>query len=101
MTVPTELQRSADFSQTRDARGNLVVIYDPATTSGGVRTPFAGNVIPRERLDPVALRIAALYPLPNRAPDNASGANNFGANGTASSSGTITWSRSSTRLRRT
>ena len=82
LTVPTELQRRGDFSQTRDARGNLVVIYDPATTAGGVRTAFSGNVIPEGRLDPVALRIAALYPLPNRAPDNVSGANNFGANGT-------------------
>ncbi len=82
LTVPTELQRRGDFSQTLDARGSLVVIYDPATTAAGVRTPFPGNVIPQDRLDPVALRIAALYPLPNRPPDNVSGANNFGANGT-------------------
>jgi hypothetical protein len=83
LTVPTELQRQGDFSQTLDARGNLVVIYDPATTSGNVRSSFQGNVIPQDRLDPVALRIAALYPLPNRPPDNVSGANNFSANGTA------------------
>jgi hypothetical protein len=82
LTVPTELQRRGDFSQTLDARGNLVVIYDPATTAGGLRTPFSGNVIPEGLLDPVARQIAALYPLPNRAPDNISGANNFGANGT-------------------
>src|SRR5687767_6597926 len=73
LTVPTELQRRGDFSQTLDARGNQVVIYDPATTSGAVRTPFSGNIIPQDRLDPVALRIAALYPLPNRPPDNVSG----------------------------
>ncbi len=82
LTVPTELQRRGDFSQTLDARGNLVVVYDPATTTGATRTPFAGNVIAQDRLDPVALRIAALYPLPNRPADNISGANNFGANGT-------------------
>ena len=70
------------LSQTLDARGSLVVIYDPATTSGNVRAPFQGNVIPPDRLDPVALRIAALYPLPNRPPDNVTGANNFSANGT-------------------
>lgn len=80
MTVPTELQRRGDFSQTVDSRGNLVVIYDPATTSGGTRTPFPGNVIPQDRLDPVALALMALYPLPNRTPDNVGGANNFGAN---------------------
>ena len=82
LTVPTELQRRGDFSQTFDARGNLVLIYDPATTSGSSRTPFSGNVIPQDRLDPVALRLAALYPLPNRPPATITGANNFGANGT-------------------
>ena len=81
MTVPTELQRLGDFSQTFDARGNLIVIYDPATTAGNSRTPFPGNVIPQHRLDPVALQLMALYPQPNRTPDSASGANNFAANG--------------------
>ena len=82
MTVPTQLERLGDFSQTRDARGVLVPIYDPATTVGGARTEFPGNAIPQNRLDPVGLRIAAMYPLPNRTPDNPSGANNFSANGT-------------------
>ena len=81
MTVPTELQRRGDFSQTLDARGSLIVIYDPATTSGSSRSAFSGNVIPQQRLDPVALQLMALYPLPNRTPDNISGANNFAANG--------------------
>src|ERR1022692_3411476 len=31
-TVPTALERKGDFSQTRDTNGNLIVIYDPATT---------------------------------------------------------------------
>ena len=30
------------------------------------QAPFAGNVIPKERLNSVGLAIAALYPLPNR-----------------------------------
>ena len=81
MTVPTEMQRRGDFSQTFDARGALIVIYDPSTTAGANRTPFAGNVIPQNRLDPVALQLMPIYPLPNRPPDNASGANNFSANG--------------------
>lgn len=81
MTVPTELQRGGDFSQTFDAQGNLIVIYDPATTTGNSRTPFPGNVIPRGRLDPVALQLLTFYPVPNRLPDNVTGANNFGANG--------------------
>jgi hypothetical protein len=82
MTVPTQLERLGDFSQTRDARGVLVPIYDPATTLGAARTEFPGNAIPQHRLDPVGLRIAAMYPLPNRTPDNPTGANNFSANGT-------------------
>ncbi len=82
LTVPTGLQRRGDFSQTLDARGNVIAIYDPATTSGSARSAFAGNVIPEHRLDPVALRLVALYPLPNRPADNVTGANNFSANGT-------------------
>lgn len=82
LTVPTDLQRRGDFSQTFDGRGSLIAIYDPSTTAGTSRTPFAGNVIPQSRLDPVALKLMALYPMPNRAPDNVSGANNFAANST-------------------
>jgi Carboxypeptidase regulatory-like domain len=82
MTVPTDLQRRGDFSQTLDARGAPIPIYDPATTTGNTRTQFPGNVIPASRLDPVALNLVALYPAPNRTPDNASGANNFAGNST-------------------
>ena len=60
LTVPTALQRKGDFSQTLNARGNLVPIYDPATTSGNVRAPFQGNLIPPDRFDPVALGLLAL-----------------------------------------
>jgi hypothetical protein len=81
LTVPTELQRRGDFSQTFDARGAPIPIYDPATTgrvgNTTVRTQFPGNVIPSDRLDPVALKILELYPLPNRPPASITGANNF------------------------
>src|SRR6266545_2315626 len=84
MTVPTLLQRQGDFSDTRNAAGAVIPIFNPATTrvEGGrtVRTQFAGNKIPIDRLDPVALRLLEFYPLPNRAPDNPTGANNFSAN---------------------
>jgi hypothetical protein len=70
--VPTELERRGDFSQTRDRQGRPFTIYDPATTrpsgSGFIRDPFPGNVIPLERMDPVALKALAYYPLPNRTP---------------------------------
>jgi hypothetical protein len=74
-TVATALERNGDFSNTRDSQGRLITIYDPATTtplaSGGFsRQPFPGNVIPRNRMDPLALRVLELYPLPNATPDD-------------------------------
>jgi hypothetical protein len=80
-TVPTLEQRSGDFSRTFNAAGALVPIYDPATTnSAKVREQFANNQIPASRFDPVGLNLLNMYPLPNRAPDNATGANNYRTN---------------------
>ena len=56
VTVPTARMRAGDFSEQATA------IFDPTTTP---RSAFAGNVIPGSRLDPIALRVLALYPLPN------------------------------------
>lgn len=85
LTVPTLLQRAGDFSQTTNAAGAVIPIFDPATTAASgntfVRQQFPGNVIPTSRLDPVALKILNYYPLPNRPPDNLTGANNFRGNG--------------------
>jgi Carboxypeptidase regulatory-like domain len=84
LTVPTLLQRQGDFSETRNAGGQVIPIFDPATTrvEGGrtVRTQFLQNKIPGGRLDPVAMRILEFFPLPNQAPSNATGANNFRGN---------------------
>jgi hypothetical protein len=68
-TVPTLLQRSGDFSQTRTSAGQLIIVYDPLTTrpntaGGFVRDPFPGNVIPGERIDPIAKAILEHYPQP-------------------------------------
>jgi hypothetical protein len=72
-----------------DTAGNRVqaragMIFDPATTrrvgSQTVRDQFAGNRIPLSRFDAVARALLDYYPLPNRPPDNATGANNFRAN---------------------
>jgi outer membrane receptor protein involved in Fe transport len=60
-TVPTAGMRNGDFSELL-ARG--IVIYDPQTSP---RVPFAGNIIPSNRIDPVAQRFLNLYPLPNAA----------------------------------
>ena len=55
ITVPTLKMRTGDFSELS------AVIYDPTKSP---RTPFAGNVIPGNRLDPIAMRYMGLYPLP-------------------------------------
>lgn len=68
-TVPTALQKRGNFSETTTAAGAPIIIYDPATTQiqGNVaaRLPFAGNILPASRMNPVALRLAEYYPLPS------------------------------------
>jgi hypothetical protein len=80
-TVPTAQTRRGDFSDFRDANGNLILIYDPLTTRLNpnfnpaqpvsasnpqfLRDPFAGNVIPTNRLNTVGMNVAGIYPLPN------------------------------------
>ena len=82
--VPTPEQRNGDFSKTLTAAGALVPIYDPKSTrvEGGrsMRDLFPGNIIPVARVDKVGAALMPLYPLPNRPPDNLTGANNYRAN---------------------
>lgn len=66
-TVPTLLQRQGIF--TEKVSGSVPKIYDPATTTpspggGFTRSPFQGNTIPADRMDPVALKLLERYPLP-------------------------------------
>ena len=68
-TVPTELERRGDFSQSV-LNGRVRTIYNPNTSSldaSGrvVRNAFAGNVIPQGMMDPVALKMLSDIPLPN------------------------------------
>jgi len=84
LTVPTALQRQGDFSQTFNSSGKLIPIYDPASTATvngtTTRQQFSNNVIPKSQLDPVAMAVLGYYPLPNQAPSNLAGANNFAGN---------------------
>lgn len=71
-TVPTIEQRAADFSKTVQSNGvSPVTIYDPLTTtaagSGYTRQPFAGNIIPAGRIDPVAAKLLDYIPKPTTA----------------------------------
>ena len=61
VSVPDALQRVGDFS----AEAATTKIYDPTTLSGGVRTPFPGNIIPANRIDPSVSAAMGILPLPN------------------------------------
>jgi len=81
-TVPTPTEREGDFSNTRDGRGVVIPIYNPATTranpngSGYVRDPFPTISFPKSMMDPVSLKVLTYMPLPNVAPNNAFTNNN-------------------------
>ena len=79
-TVPREAWRNGDLSDLLRLGSNYQ-LYDPATiarAAGGrySRQPLAGNIFPSSRINPVARKILALYPLPNQA-GTADGRNNF------------------------
>jgi len=81
-TVPTDRQRTGDFSQTFNAAGALIPIFDPVTGSPSAqRTQFSGNVIPTGRLNAVALKVLSYYPEPNMSGNPNTGINNYFANG--------------------
>jgi hypothetical protein len=86
-TVPTELERRGDFSQSRDTNGDLFVLYDPRTTrldpnrpAGAtryIRDPFPANRIPQDLLHPIALAALRYYPQPNQRGLGLSDINNY------------------------
>jgi len=64
LTFPTDRERTGDFSQ------SAATIYDPLTTrpnpngTGFIRDPFPGNIIPADRLNPIALAMLTQMPSP-------------------------------------
>lgn len=85
-TVPTDLERTGDFSQTFNSSGQLVTIYDPLTTRPDptrpgrfIRDPFPGNRIPSNRFSPVALALLNFVPRANVAGEALTQANNYAA----------------------
>jgi hypothetical protein len=77
--VPTAAERTGDLSALLKVGANYQ-IYDPATAvlaAGHItRTPFAGNIIPSNRLSAIARNYFQFYPLPNQ-PGGADGTNNY------------------------
>ena len=76
-SVPTDAMRRGDFSA---LLGQNITIYDPLTArlENGfvVRSAFPNNVIPQNRINPVAQQVLGYYPAPNAAGD-AQGRNNY------------------------
>jgi hypothetical protein len=67
-TLPSTAMRGGNFAQLLPG----TVIYDPATriadASGNITaTPFAGNVIPTSRINPISTKLLEFYPEPNLA----------------------------------
>ena len=71
LTIPTPAQISGNLG------ASTTTLYDPATgnSDGTNRTPFAGNVIPQSRINPISAKLMALLPAPNTA--SSSGSNNY------------------------
>jgi len=69
LSVPEPEMRDGDFSKLVDPQDRRITIYDPATgrAQGGtwVRDPFPDNVIPRDRINPIARRIVDYFPQSN------------------------------------
>jgi hypothetical protein len=71
---------NGDFSNWRDANGNLIPIYDPATTRvnpngpGFIRDPFPGNQIPVSRFSQISRNVVQLATM---RPDQPGVRNNF------------------------
>jgi hypothetical protein len=64
-SVPTPEMYNGDFTNWVNASGQRLIIYDPSTTvpnpsgSGFIRQPFAGNLIPANRISPFAKQWAS------------------------------------------
>ena len=70
LSVPEPEFANGDFSKLVDSQGRKITIYDPQgaviNADGTVtRMPFAGNIIPANRSNPIAQKMMSLYPKPN------------------------------------
>ena len=66
-SVPDAALRAGDFSGATNNGGTQQIIYNPSTgdATGAGRAAFDGNRIPVGMINPIALKIMNLYPLPN------------------------------------
>lgn len=87
-TVPTQAERTGDFSQALNADGTPDLIYNPFTTTAldttgnnFTRTQFANNQIPSSLINATGQKLVNLYPLPNRPGTGPNQLNNYAASG--------------------
>jgi hypothetical protein len=67
-TIPTAVQKTGNLSTAANGGFTMDTIYDPATgdpVTGAGRTPFPGNIIPTNRINPVSAAILNVIPSPN------------------------------------
>src|SRR5450432_730640 len=78
-TIPPSSWRTGNLSSGLTLPTGQVVVYDPATgnADGTNRTPFAGNLIPGNRISPIAQKILSLVPGPNQSSSEAAPSNNY------------------------
>ena len=60
-SMPTAIERQGDFSQSTNASGVLVNVVDPLNNNA----VFAGNIIPKSRINGWGQSILNFFPLPN------------------------------------
>jgi len=65
LLLPTQAERNGDFSATTNASGQRITIYDPLT-----HQPFPNNIIPANRINPIAQKMLSYIPLPQTNVDN-------------------------------
>ena len=59
--TPTAQEIAGNFSNSKVKGGAPLTIYDPLSLVNGARQPFAGNIIPASRINPVGAAIAANF----------------------------------------
>lgn len=70
VTMPTQLERDGNFSQSVDVGNRLLIVRDPLT-----QQPFSGNIVPANRIDPNGQALLKFFPMPNFFDRSISGGN--------------------------
>ncbi len=72
VSYPTADMRTGDFSKLVNGQGQAITLYNPFdytndANGNPIRNPFAGNKIPTNMINPIALAVTKYMPLPNQA----------------------------------